>query len=135
MRCKVLQVSQVQEMPYHEKYLTLSTFIGCNKIRPFELLKKEFGSGYKVGRKSFLLRTGKEILIKEAIQSIPCYTISLFKLSKKLCLELHSLMVEFWWSNSSGAKSVYWLSWDKLCYSKKKGGLGFRLLDLFNEAC
>lgn len=31
-------------------------------------------------------------------------------------------------------KSMHWLSWDKLCRSKKEGGLGFCSLGSFNQA-
>ncbi|KAL0313684.1 UNVERIFIED_CONTAM: hypothetical protein Scaly_2910800, partial [Sesamum calycinum] len=33
-----------------------------------------------------------------------------------------------------GSRKIHWLSWDRLCASKLKGGLGFRQLHLFNIA-
>lgn len=40
---------------------------------------------------------GKEILIKDVAMSILTYTMSYFKLPKKLCTELETLMTQFWW--------------------------------------
>ncbi|KAK4381576.1 hypothetical protein Sango_2954200, partial [Sesamum angolense] len=50
-----------------------------------------------------------------------------------LLLELHGMVARFWWGNR-GSRKIHWLSWDRLCASKFKGGLGFRQLHLFNIA-
>ncbi|KAL0404511.1 UNVERIFIED_CONTAM: hypothetical protein Sradi_2091900 [Sesamum radiatum] len=40
---------------------------------------------------------------------------------------------DFWWDNKEKGK-IHWLSWDKLCVTKKEGGLGLRDLRDFNKA-
>ena len=79
-------------------------------------------------------KAGKEILIKAVAQAIPIYAMSCFDLTKGLCDELSSMVARYWWSNQDRVHKIHWLSWEKLTLSKKKGGLGFRDLYLFNKA-
>ncbi|KAL5777326.1 hypothetical protein ACOSP7_010252 [Xanthoceras sorbifolium] len=73
-------------------------------------------------------------MIKAVLQSIPAYSMSLFKFPKSLINDLYRLCASFWWGLASGAKKLYWAFWDKLCISKGEGGLGFRDLGAFNQA-
>jgi hypothetical protein len=58
----------------------------------------------------------------------------LFKLSKTLCSELNLVMNKFWWGRQSQVRGIHWKSGDNLSLSKKKGGMGFRDLAMFNSA-
>ena len=68
------------------------------------------------------------------IQAIPTYSMSCFKLTKKVCKNLASSMAKFWWSSSVDKRSLHWISWKKLSTPKVRGGMGFRDLELFNTA-
>lgn len=57
-----------------------------------------------------------------------------FFFPKTLCCTLEGIMNRFWWSNNKKSKGIHWSSWDKLCYPKCAGGLGFKNLFLFNKA-
>ena len=73
-----------------------------------------------MGWKEILLsRTGIEVLIKAVAQAISTYAMSYFQLPDDLCNELSSIVRKFWLS-----KGMHWISWDKLCLPKQKGGLG-----------
>ena len=41
---------------------------------------------------------------------------------------------QFWWGQVKEEKKLAWMSWDKMCLSKEKGGMGFRDLKTFNLA-
>lgn len=41
-------------------------------------------------------RAGKEILLKTIVQAIPTYTMSVFLLPTKVCLEIEKLMNNYW---------------------------------------
>jgi hypothetical protein len=43
-------------------------------------------------------------------------------------------MNHFWWGKNFGTKGVHWMNWSRLDFSKQKGGLGFRDLEVFNLA-
>lgn len=56
----------------------------------------------------FLSQASKKVLLKAIIQSIPTYTISVFKLPKKLCCKITQIMSTFWWGNNGLEKKVHW---------------------------
>ena len=51
-----------------------------------------------------------------------------------ICNDLERLIRKFWWGYGEDQKKVLWVSWNKLCQPKSRGGLGFRDLKLFNDA-
>lgn len=77
---------------------------------------------------------GKEVLIKSVAQACPTYIMSVFKLPNYVCEDLTSLVSNFQWSSKEKSKGVSWVSWRKMCNSKKNGGLGLRDLKCFNLA-
>ena len=77
--------------------------------------------------------TGKEgILIKTVAQAVPTYTMSIFKIPKQICEDINSVLARYWWGQLQGENKVHWMSWSRLCKSKKMGRLDFRDLHAFN---
>ncbi|KAG6688183.1 hypothetical protein I3842_11G111700 [Carya illinoinensis] len=66
--------------------------------------------------------------------SISTYAMSCFLFPKSLCYELEMMMANFWWENQSQGNKIHWVSWEQLCDSKFRGGMGFKDLRLFNLA-
>ena len=48
-------------------------------------------------KEKLLSQVGKEVMIKAVIQSIPTYSISVFKLPVSLCKEIETMIRQFWW--------------------------------------
>ncbi|KAL9417006.1 hypothetical protein AB3S75_040073 [Citrus x aurantiifolia] len=67
-------------------------------------------------------------------QTIPTYSMSVFKLPSDFCAELQQMVANYWWSHSSSSKGFQWLQWRLLCQPKSEGGMGFRDLIAFNQA-
>uniref|UniRef100_A0A803P9K1 RNase H type-1 domain-containing protein n=1 Tax=Cannabis sativa TaxID=3483 RepID=A0A803P9K1_CANSA len=82
----------------------------------------------------FLSKGGKEVLLKAAIQAIPTYVMSVFKLPDSFCSFVKKEMANFWWGAKDGERKLHWKSWKALCNAKSIGGLGFRSLKPFNQA-
>jgi hypothetical protein len=57
-----------------------------------------------------------------------------FKLPNSLCNDISGLIRRFWWGQRNLEKKIHWVSWEKLCCSKFKGGFGFRDLKAFKLA-
>ena len=43
-------------------------------------------------------------------------------------------MLQFCWGSSEGNRKIAWIKWSKVCLPNVLGGLGFRDLQLFNQA-
>ena len=77
----------------------------------------------------------RRTLICSVTQSILNYSLSTFNIPKKVCENLDSLSRRFWWNpKKSKGHFLAWRSWDKLCYPKSQGGLGFKKAKDINNA-
>jgi hypothetical protein len=77
---------------------------------------------------------GKDVLIKVVAQVVPTYAMSCFDLTKTLYDDIGMMIACFWWSQQDKENKLHWISWEKMCSRKEKGGLGYRALHLFNLA-
>ena len=77
---------------------------------------------------------GKDVLIKAVAQAISTYAMSCFDLTKSLCDDIGRMVCRFWWAQQENENKMHWISWERLCSRKKKGGVGYRDLHLFNLA-
>ena len=83
-------------------------------------------------KEKLLSAVEKELLIKAVAQAIPTYTMSYFKLPNNICDDLTSMIRQLWWKQRKD--KMAWVSWEKMCQPKEKGGMGFRDLKGFNKA-
>ncbi|GKV04880.1 hypothetical protein SLEP1_g16977 [Rubroshorea leprosula] len=85
--------------------------------------------------KSRLLSLGGRItLLNAVLSSLPVYTMSVHLLPKGLILSLDKIRRSFLWGGGGSKRKINWVSWDKVCSSKMKGGLGVKDLRKFNLA-
>lgn len=74
------------------------------------------------------------VLLKAVMASMPTYAMSCFKLSKFLCKQIQSVLIRFWWDVKPELRKMCWISWERLTLPKSAGGLGFRAIEVFNDA-
>jgi hypothetical protein len=132
-RQSVKQVLGIQVEAFSERYLGLPTAVGRITSGSFDHIAERIRCKIQ-GLERFLSCAGREVFLKTVIQAIPTYGMSCFKLTKKVCKTLMSIIAKYWWSSSLDRNSLHWVSWNILTAPKVKGGMGFRELELFNLA-
>ncbi|KAL9281547.1 putative reverse transcriptase zinc-binding domain-containing protein [Arabidopsis thaliana] len=66
--------------------------------------------------------------------ALPVYAMSCFKLTQFQCQQITSAMTSVWWNSCEDHRKMHWVSWEKMCKTRKEGGLGFRDIGEFNQA-
>lgn len=82
--------SAAKSSGFAKKHLGLPSMVGKLKYKTFKGLKENVGNRCIAGQTAY-----NEILIKFVIQSILTYTMSVFKLPKKLCEEITRIIAKF----------------------------------------
>ncbi|KAL3529595.1 hypothetical protein ACH5RR_008917 [Cinchona calisaya] len=59
-------------------------------------------------------------MLKSVAMALPTYTMSTFRLSKKLCKEMSRMMANFWWSSPEKEKAMHWMAWNKMTDAKRR---------------
>ncbi|KAK2423204.1 hypothetical protein QL285_033672 [Trifolium repens] len=77
---------------------------------------------------------GRVTLINSVLSSLPLYFFSFFKAPVCVIKELVGIQRKFLWGGGSESKKVCWISWERVCQPKDKGGLGVKNLELFNHS-
>ena len=103
-----------------EKYLGLPMPNGKSKVGTFKELQERITKRVMRWKEKFFSKVGCEILIKTMAQLIPTYSMSLFKLPKSICDNIYSLLARYWWGQTGAERKIHWISWNKLCTSKKR---------------
>ncbi|XP_019164321.1 PREDICTED: uncharacterized protein LOC109160490 [Ipomoea nil] len=61
--------------------------------------------------------------------------MSVFLLPVRVCDSLEKMFNRYWWGGGgTRTRGIHWLSWDRMCIPKPKGGFGFKRLHDFNMA-
>ena len=85
-------------------------------------------------QKTYLSFGGRITFIQSCLTHIPCYFISLFKISASVATKIERLQRDFLWSRIGEGKRDHLVSWDVVCNPKAKGGLRFGKIFLRNIA-
>jgi hypothetical protein len=69
----------------YARYLGLPALIGRSKVSAFNDIKGRIWRRMNGWQEKFPSHAGKEILLKDVLQAIPTYIMSVFQLPKTLC--------------------------------------------------
>ena len=78
------------------KYLGLPMVVTRIKQQLFGYIRDNIQQRLQKWKYRLLSTAGKEIMLKSVALAMPTYTMSCFKLSKKLCKEINSTMANYW---------------------------------------
>ena len=119
---------------HYDKYLGLPSFVGRQKKACFNQIKERIWNKMQGWKERLLSQSRKEVMIKAVIQSIPTYSMNVFRLPLGLIKDIESMIRKFWWENQDNTRKMQWVKWRTLCSSKSLRGMGFRDLRQFNDA-
>ncbi|XP_031101993.1 uncharacterized protein LOC116005900 [Ipomoea triloba] len=123
----------IQEGNQKGSYLGLPSLIGRRKSEILGFIKGKIMGRIKSWNNKFLSRAGREVLIKNVLQAIPTYAMSIFHLPKTLCRSIEIALNDFWWRGQEvNRKGIKWRTWSDLCKPKSAGGMGFCSISKFN---
>ena len=116
------------------KYLGLPEHFGRKKRDIFASIVDRIRQRAHGWTSRFLSGAGKMVLLKSVLAAMPTYAMSCFKLPISLCKQIQSVLTRFWWDVKPDLRKMCWVSWDKLTLPKGAGGLGFKEIEVFNDA-
>jgi hypothetical protein len=73
-------------------------------------------------------------LIKSILSNLPTNFLSFFPIPARVANRIEKLLRDFLWGGIGDDFKYHLVSWDKVCSSISKGGLGIRNLRAFNHA-
>ena len=133
MKHVVHDLSGIEAEALVEKYLGLPTALGRSIDDQFEHIVariKKLVNGYATRN---LSGAAREVLVKAICQAIPTYSMSCFRLSKKMCKKITSVVARFWWAGNEKKRKIHWKKWCDIAIPKSMGGMGFRDVHLFKD--
>ncbi|KAH1039299.1 hypothetical protein J1N35_041042 [Gossypium stocksii] len=117
-----------------DNYLELPLLVGKKKSLPFNDNLNRFSCRINRWSKRLLLYGGREVFIKSILQALSTYALSVFLAPRGTIEEMQSKVRRIWWACKNKDRGWAMLAWNKICYPKGMGGLGFKDFHLFNIA-
>ncbi|XP_021737850.1 uncharacterized protein LOC110704377 [Chenopodium quinoa] len=130
----LMGVLNMRQVDRYEKYLGIPTVAGRSKKAIFIALTDRIWKKLQGWKEKLLSRTGKEVLLKSVIQAIPTYLTGVYKFSISVIQNIRSLVARFFWGQKELQRKIHWKSRDTMCAPKCLGGMGFKDLEIFNDA-
>ena len=126
LKCKVVHLPII--------YLGIPLGANMNNKASWQPIVDRIQQRLAAWKASTLSRAGKLVLIKAVLSSLPVYYLSLFKMPKKVALEINKIQRRFLWSSKHNSKTTALVKWEIVQKPKKEGGLGVGDLVIKNAA-
>ncbi|KAK6791753.1 hypothetical protein RDI58_010834 [Solanum bulbocastanum] len=131
---RMRQLTCIRQGNFPFVYLGCPVFYGRKVASYFEDLIRKIARRILTWHNRFLLFGGKFVLINHVLQSMPVFLLSAMNPPQKVMEQIHQIFAKFFWGNMGGIRGKHWIAWDKMCFPKEEGGLGFRSIKDINKA-
>ncbi|XP_072077755.1 uncharacterized protein [Arachis hypogaea] len=124
-----VEIEEILGLPAWDKpgkYLGLPAQWGRSKNEALRWIEERVSDKLRGWKEKLLSQSGREVLIKSVIQVIPAYAMNVVLFPKGFCHRLSKKVAKFWWASTGKDRGIYWRIWDKICASKREGGIGFK---------
>ena len=79
-----------------EKYLGLPMVRGKSKVGTFKELQERITKKVMGWKEKTTSKAGRETLIKSVVPAIPTYSMSIFKLRRRVCEGINLVLAKYW---------------------------------------
>lgn len=114
-------------------YLGVPLFKGRAKVTYFQSIMAKIKKRVDDWGAKLLSTTGKAVLIKSVLCSIPVHTLAAILVSASVLSSMNSILATFFWSNG-GDHRHSWVAWNSICKPYAEGGLGVRSFHMVARA-
>ena len=90
-----------------ERYLGLPMVGGKSKVSTFREVQERVTKRVMGWKEKYISEAGREVLIKTVAQAIPTYSMSMFKIPKKICGDINSVLAKYLWGQTKNEKKIH----------------------------
>jgi len=105
-RQEILTLSRLTKATRFDTYLRLPALVGRSRDQSFNGIKDKVWKRLNNLKAKFLSQARNEILLKDVVQAIPTYCMSVFLLPVSLCKDLNQMMQKFWWRHMASDSKI-----------------------------
>lgn len=99
---------------FHSKYLGVDLENMRSKSNIFKSIVEKVRNKLAGWKAPLLSQTGRTVLVKSVLQSIPIYTLSCYKAHVMIIDELYKIRRDFWWNHKENERKLHLINWNKL---------------------
>ncbi|KAK7816032.1 putative mitochondrial protein [Quercus suber] len=117
------------------KYLGLNFKLKGKRVVDFHYLVDKLSSKLQGWKAKLLSQASRTTLIHSALQSMPLYAFTCFRVPESICNKLDAITRSFWWGHDQGVRKLHLLNWNRVCVNpRNREGLGLKKFNLMNQA-
>ena len=90
-----------------ERYLGLPMVGGKSKVSTFREVQERVTKRVMEWKEKCISKASREVLIMTVAQAIATYSMSMFKIPKKICGDINSVLAKYLWGQTKNEKKIH----------------------------